>query len=54
VLFNSPEFAIFFIVTTVLFFLTPYRYRWVMMLAASYFFYMCTTKTLIKLYSTKL
>jgi alginate O-acetyltransferase complex protein AlgI len=39
-LFNSPEFLIFFIVTTVLFFLLPHRFRWILLLFASCFFYM--------------
>lgn len=39
-LFNSFEFAIFFPVVTVLFFLLPHRFRWFLLLAASCFFYM--------------
>jgi len=39
-LFNSLEFAIFFPVVTVLFFLLPHRYRWFLLLMASCFFYM--------------
>lgn len=39
-LFNSPEFLIFFPVVVVLFFLTPRRYQWVLLLFASAYFYM--------------
>jgi alginate O-acetyltransferase complex protein AlgI len=39
-LFNSVEFLIFFVLTTVLFFLLPHRYRWFMLLVASCVFYM--------------
>jgi alginate O-acetyltransferase complex protein AlgI len=39
-LFNSLEFAIFFPIVVSLYFLLPHRYRWVLLLAASYYFYM--------------
>ena len=39
-LFNSFEFLIFFPVVTVLFFVLPHRFRWLMLLLASCFFYM--------------
>jgi alginate O-acetyltransferase complex protein AlgI len=39
-LFNSLEFAIFFPVVTILFFILPHRYRWLLLLLASCFFYM--------------
>lgn len=39
-LFNSLEFAVFFPVVTILFFLLPHRFRWMLLLAASCFFYM--------------
>ena len=39
-LFNSFEFAIFFPVVTILFFLLPHRFRWLLLLLASCFFYM--------------
>lgn len=39
-LFNSLEFAIFFPIVTILFFLLPHRFRWMLLLAASCFFYM--------------
>ena len=39
-LFNSFEFLIFFPVVTVLYFILPHKYRWVLLLAASYYFYM--------------
>lgn len=38
-LFNSIEFLLFFPTVTVLYFLLPFRFRWVWVLAASYFFY---------------
>ncbi len=37
--FTSPEFVIFFAAFVPLYFLTAYRYRWIVLLAASYFFY---------------
>jgi D-alanyl-lipoteichoic acid acyltransferase DltB (MBOAT superfamily) len=39
-LFNSAEFLIFFPLVVMLFFATPHRYRWILLLAASYYFYM--------------
>jgi alginate O-acetyltransferase complex protein AlgI len=39
-LFNSLHFLVFFPVVTVTYYLTPHRYRWVLLLAASYYFYM--------------
>jgi alginate O-acetyltransferase complex protein AlgI len=39
-LFNSLEFLLFFPAVTVLYFLIPYKYRWILLLAASCFFYM--------------
>jgi D-alanyl-lipoteichoic acid acyltransferase DltB (MBOAT superfamily) len=39
-LFNSFEFIIFFIVVTSLFYVLPHRIRWMLLLAASCFFYM--------------
>lgn len=38
-LFNSFEFVFFFPLITVIFFILPHRHRWVLLLAASYFFY---------------
>lgn len=38
-LFNSLEFLIFFPIVVTLFFACPYRYRWIVLLAASYYFY---------------
>jgi len=40
-LFNSLQFVFFLPVVVALFFLTPHRLRWVLLLAASYYFYMC-------------
>ncbi|OKL38401.1 MBOAT family O-acyltransferase [Pontibacter flavimaris] len=39
-LFNSTEFFIFFPVVLTLYFLTPFRHRWLILLLASYYFYM--------------
>jgi alginate O-acetyltransferase complex protein AlgI len=39
-LFNSFEFLIFFPVVTILFFLLPHKFRWMLLLAASCVFYM--------------
>jgi len=39
-LFNSFEFFVFFPIVAALYFLLPYRYRWILLLVASYFFYM--------------
>ncbi len=40
-LFNSIDFLIFLPLVVVAFYLIPKKYRWVMLLAASYYFYMC-------------
>jgi D-alanyl-lipoteichoic acid acyltransferase DltB (MBOAT superfamily) len=40
-LFNSLEFIIFFPVVIFFYFLIPHKWRWVLLLAASYYFYMC-------------
>jgi len=40
VLFNSLEFLIFYPIITILYFILPYRARWVLLLAGSYYFYM--------------
>ena len=39
-LFNSTEFLIFFPIVVFVYFMTPYRLRWVILLVASYYFYM--------------
>jgi len=39
-LFNSVEFLIFFSIVTVLYFLVPFKFKWVLLLAASCVFYM--------------
>lgn len=39
-LFNSFEFVIFYLVVTFLFFTLPHKFRWVLLLAASCYFYM--------------
>ena len=40
-LFNSLEFMIFLPLVVIAFFATPHRHRWMLLLAASYYFYMC-------------
>lgn len=40
-LFNSAEFLVFFPIAVILYFLTPLRARWALLLAASYYFYGC-------------
>lgn len=40
-LFNSLEFLVFFPVVTLLYFLLPHRVRYIWLLLASYYFYMC-------------
>ncbi len=41
VLFNSLHFVIFFPCVVALYFACPQRFRWMLLLAASYYFYMC-------------
>ena len=40
-LFNSINFILFFPAVVFLYFLLPHRFRWMLLLAASYYFYMC-------------
>ncbi len=40
-LFNSLEFIIFFPIVVALYFILKPRYRWILLLVASYYFYMC-------------
>ncbi|MBU0677835.1 MAG: MBOAT family protein [Verrucomicrobia bacterium] len=40
-LFNSLDFLIFFTLVVVVYFAMPHRFRWLFLLAASYYFYMC-------------
>lgn len=40
-IFHSLQFIFFFICVVTLYFSIPYRFRWVLLLLASYFFYMC-------------
>ncbi|MDU5081394.1 MBOAT family O-acyltransferase [uncultured Tissierella sp.] len=39
-LFNSVQFIIFFIVVTLVYYILPHRFRWVLLLVSSYYFYM--------------
>lgn len=40
-LFNSFQFLIFFPLVVCFYFAIPHKYRWILLLAASYYFYMC-------------
>ena len=40
-LFNSFQFLVFFPIVGALYFATPDRFRWLLLLGASYYFYMC-------------
>ncbi len=40
-LFNSFDFFLFFIIVTIIYYTIPSKYRWVILLVSSYFFYMC-------------
>lgn len=40
-LFNSTQYAIFFPLAVAAYFATPHRFRWGLLLLASYYFYMC-------------
>jgi len=46
-LFNSVQFLIFFAFVIAIYFSIPFRFRWVLLLAASYYFYLCTTPKFI-------
>jgi len=39
--FNSTQFLVFFPIVVFLYFLLPHRFRWMLLLGASYYFYMC-------------
>jgi len=40
-LFNSFHFIVFFIIVVVMYYLSPHRFRWILLLIASYYFYIC-------------
>jgi len=40
-LFNSLEFVVWFPIIAGIYFLLPHRFRWILLLLASYYFYMC-------------
>ncbi|MCP4632314.1 MAG: MBOAT family protein [candidate division Zixibacteria bacterium] len=40
-LFNSIHFLLFFPIVILIYFAIPHRYRWILLLTASYYFYMC-------------
>ena len=39
-LFNSIHFLFFFVIVMAMYFAIPYRFRWILLLGASYYFYM--------------
>lgn len=39
-IFNSFEYLLFFLIIAVFFYVIPFRFRWIMLLVASYYFYM--------------
>lgn len=51
-LFNSLEFLVFFPIVVALYFALPHRFRWIMLLIASYYFYMCWNYKLVLLIAT--
>ncbi len=46
-LFNSFAFLIFFPIVTLLYYVIPHKYRWIMLLIASYYFYMSWNPSLV-------
>ena len=48
-LFNSLQFIIFFAIVIFLYYILPHKYRWIMLLGASYIFYMAWRIELIAL-----
>lgn len=48
-LFNSFHFLIFFMIVSIFYYCIPHRIRWVLLLVASYYFYMCWKPALILL-----
>src|SRR5687767_10991072 len=40
-IFNSLQFIIFFPIVAALYFIINHRFRWILLLIASYYFYMC-------------
>ena len=47
--FNSIQFLIFFPIVSILYYALPHRFRWMMLLAASYYFYMSWNPSLVVL-----
>ena len=45
--FNSWQFLVFLPIVLLLYWIIPHRFRWIFLLAASYFFYMCWNAWLI-------
>ena len=44
-LFNSTQFLVFLPIVVILYFATPAKWRWLLLLASSYYFYMCWRAT---------
>ncbi len=40
-LFNSFHFILFFIAVVILYYMSPHKFRWILLLIASYYFYIC-------------
>jgi len=40
-LFNSLQFSLFFLIVVSIYFSLPHRFRWILLLTSSYYFYMC-------------
>lgn len=50
-LFNSWQFAVFFVIVFFAYYALPHRFRWILLLAASYYFYMSWNPELVALIS---
>ena len=50
-LFNSWQFAVFFAIVFFAYFALPHRFRWILLLIASYYFYMSWNPELVVLIS---
>lgn len=54
-LFNSFHFLLFFPIVTLIYFIIPYRTKWIWLLIASYYFYMsCNPKYAILIFTSTL
>lgn len=48
-LFNSFHFLLFFLIVFMFYFILPHKFRWILLLISSYYFYMCWKPSLILL-----